>query len=140
MHTYYDVKDMLHDELEDIVKKGELSAGSLDTIDKLLHSIKNADKIIMYEEYADRGYSYADADGDMTNYSQARGRGSNARRDGRGRYSSARDGRGRYSRTGYSYADDKDEKMEILQEMRDHAQTDDERRVIDKLMRRMERE
>jgi len=137
MHTYYDVKEMLHEELEDIVKKGELSAGSLDTIDKLLHAIKNADKIIMYEEYADKGYSYADADGDMNDYSYARGRGSNARRDSRGRYSSARS---RYSRTGHSYADDKEEKMEILHEMKEQAQSDDERRVIDKLIRRMERE
>ena len=132
MHTYYDVKEMLHDELEDIVKKGELSAGSLETIDKLLHSIKNACKIIMYEEYSDGGYSYADEDTDMTEYSYARGRGSNARRDGRGRYSSARGRGGRYS-----YAD---EKMDLLKEMRENAQTDDERRTVDKLIRRMERE
>ena len=82
MHTYYEVKDMLHEELDDIVKKGELSAGSLDTIDKLLNAIKNSCKIIMYEEYSDDGYSYA------------RGRGSNAKRDSMGRYS--RDG-------GYAY-------------------------------------
>ena len=132
MHTYYDVKEMLHDELADIVKKGELSAGSLDTIDKLLHSIKNACKVIMYEEYADDGYSYRDADTDMTGYSNARGRTGNVRRDSRGRYSS-RGGR-------YSYASDKDEKMEILHEMKESAQTDDERRVIDKLIRRMERD
>jgi type I restriction-modification system DNA methylase subunit len=142
MHTYYEVKDLLHDELDDIVKKGELSAGSLDTIDKLLNAIKNSCKIIMYEEYSEDGYS--NADGSMTNYSNARGRGSNARRDSMGRYS--RDGgyayrnRGRYSRAGYSYADDKDEKMQILHEMREHAQTDDEMRVIDKLIRRMEKE
>lgn len=131
MHTYYDVKEMLHDELEDIVKKGELSAGSLETIDKLLHSIKNADKIIMYEEYADDGYSYNDADMDMTTYSNARGRGSNARRDSRGRYSN---GRGRSGR--YSYAD---EKMDLLNEMKENAQTEEERRTIDKIMRRMEK-
>ena len=127
MHTYYDVKEMLHDELEDIVKKGELSAGSLETIDKLLHSIKNADKIIMYEEYADDGYSYNDADMDMTTYSNARGRGSNARRDSRGRYSNGRR---------YSYAD---EKMDLLKEMKENAQTEEERRTIDKIMRRMEK-
>ena len=81
MHIYHDVKDMLHEELAEIVKKGELSAGSLETIDKLLNSIKNSCKIIMYEEYADDGYSYADADMDMKDYSYARGRGSDARRD-----------------------------------------------------------
>lgn len=69
MHTYYDAKDMLKKELDEIVKKGELSAGSLDTIDKLLNSIKNSCKIIMYEEYAEDGYSYADGDMDMSEYS-----------------------------------------------------------------------
>lgn len=138
MHTYYDLKDMLHDELEEIVKKGELSAGSLDTVDKLLNSIKNSCKIIMYEEYSDDGYSYADADGDMSDYSYARGRGSNANRDSRGRYSRARDNRGRYSRTGYSYK--ADEKIEILRDMKDEAKSDEERRVIDKIIHRMERE
>ena len=47
MHTYYDVKDMLKKELDEIVMKGELSAGGLDTIDKLLNSIKNSCKIII---------------------------------------------------------------------------------------------
>lgn len=144
MHTYYDAKEMLHKELEDIVKKGELSAGSLETIDKLLNSIKNACKIIMYEEYSeDEGYSNADGSmGNMGNYSNARGRGSNARRDSMGRYSrngySMRGGRGGYSRDGrYSY-DDGEGKMEILQDMMNEARSEDERRVIQKVMRRME--
>ena len=142
MHTYYDAKEMLHKELEDIVKKGELSAGSLETIDKLLNSIKNACKIIMYEEYSeDEGYSNADGSmGNMGNYSNARGRGSNARRDSMGRYSRnwypMRGGRGGYSRDGrYSYDEGK---MAILQDMMDEAKTEDERRVIQKVMRRME--
>jgi len=148
MHTYYDAKEMLHKELEDIVKKGELSAGSLETIDKLLNSIKNACKIIMYEEYSeDEGYSNADGSmGNMGNYSNARGRGSNAKRDSMGRYSrneySMRGGRGGsrggYSRDGrYSY-DDGEGKMEILQDMMNEARSEDERRVIQKVMRRME--
>lgn len=36
MHTYYELKDMLKEELDKIVKKGELSAGSLETIDSSL--------------------------------------------------------------------------------------------------------
>lgn len=150
MHTYYELKDMLKKELDDIVKKGELSAGSLDTIDKLLNSIKNACKITMYEEYKEDGYSYADSDMDMSNYSYARGRGSNARRDSMGRYSSEggysnargnRDGRGGYSRRGYSYDDgDKQEKVEMLREMMQEAGSDEERRTLQKLIRRMEQE
>ncbi len=151
MHTYYDVKEMLKKELDEIVKKGELSAGSLETIDKLLNSIKNSCKIIMYEEYSEDGYSYADSDADMSNYSYARGRGRNARRDSMGRYSSeggysnargGRDGRGGYSRRGgYSYDDgEKEEKVEMLREMMNEVKTDEERRALQKIIRRMENE
>ena len=141
MHTYYDAKDMLKKELDEIVKKGELSAGSLETIDKLLNSIKNSCKIIMYEEYADDGYSYADADGDMSDYSYARGRGRNARRDSMGRYSreGSRGGNRDYSRRGgYSYADDKEDKIGMLRDMMEEAKSDDERRMLQKIIRRME--
>lgn len=156
MQTYYELKDMLKKELDQIVKKGELSAGSLETVDKILNSIKNACKITMYEEYKEDGYSYADSDMDMSNYSYARGRGSNARRDSMGRYSSeggysreggysnargSRDGRGGYSRRGYSYDDgDKQEKVEMLREMMQEAGSDEERRTLQKLIRRMEQE
>lgn len=147
MHTYYELKDMLKEELDQIVKKGELSAGSLETIDKLLNSIKNACKITMYEEYKEDGYSYADSDMDMSNYSYARGRGSNARRDSMGRYSSeggysnARGRRGYSRRSGYSYDDgDKEEKISMLREMMQEAGTDEERRALQKLIRRMEQD
>jgi hypothetical protein len=46
--------------------------------------------------------------------------------------------RGGYSRDGrYSY-DDGEGKMEILQDMMNEARSEDERRVIQKVMRRME--
>lgn len=101
----------------------------------------------MYEEYADDGYSYADGDMDMANYSYARGRGSNAKRDSMGRYSSegrysnAR-GRRMYSRRGgYSYDDgEKEEKIEMLQDMMQEAKTDEERRALQKIIRRYEQE
>ena len=138
MHTYYELKDMLKKELDDIVKKGELSAGSLDTIDKLLNSIKNACKITMYEEYKEGGYSYADGDHDLHEYSYARGRGYTAKRDSMGRYSSE----GRYARRGdYSYADSgKQAKIDILRDMMTEVSSDDERRALQKIIRRMEQE
>lgn len=157
MHTYYELKDMLKEELDKIVKKGELSAVSLEAIDKLLNSIKNSCKIIMYEEYSEDGYSYADGDRDMSEYSYARGRGSNGRgrgsqanRDSMGRYSSeggysnarnGRDGRGGYSRrSGYSYADgEKEEKIEMLRDMMQEV-NEEERRALQKIIRRMEQE
>lgn len=149
MHTYYEVKDMLKQELDDIVKKGELSAGSLETIDKLLNSIKNACKITMYEEYKEDGYSYADSDANWSDYAYARasgngrGRGSDASRDSRGRYSSE----GGYSRRGYSrrggYSNDdgeKQEKIEMLREMMQEVNSDEERRALQKIIRRMDQE
>ena len=141
MHTYYDAKELLKRELDNIIGTGELTAGSLETIDKLLHAIKNACKIIMYEEYSNDGYSYADSDMDMTNYSYARGRGRNAKRDSMGRYSTE----GGYSnrmysrRGGYSYAD-KNEKVEMLREMMNEVSTDEERRALQKIIRKMENE
>ena len=147
MHTYYDAKDMLKRELDEVIKKGELSAGDLEVVDKLLDSIKNACKIIMYEEYSEDGNSYADGDMDMANYSYARGRGSRAKRDSMGRYSSeggysnARDGRRMYARRDgrYSYdADDKHEKIEMLRDMMSDSNSDEERRAIQKIIRRME--
>lgn len=136
MHTYYDAKEMLHKELEQIVKKGELSAGSLETIDKLLNSIKNACKIIMYDEF-DEGYSQEGG-------SMAGGNSYAQRRDSMGRYSrrgGSRGGRGGYSRaSGYSYDDGKEEKIEILREMMDEVSSDEERRAISKIIRKMENE
>lgn len=136
MQTYYDAKEMLHDELAKIVKKGELSAGSLDTVDKLLNSISHACKIIMYEQYDDGEYSrdtMTSAGNMNTGSSYAR-----THRDSRGRY--ARDGRGNsynYSR-GYSYADDKYETIEVLRGLMDEVSTDEERAVLKKLIRRMD--
>ena len=148
MHVYEEVKKMLCDELKEITKAGELSAGSLDTVDKLLHYLKNATKMIMYERYADDGYSYADADMDMSTYSYARGRGRNAKRDSMGRYarddgySEARYGRGIYSRRdNYSYADgDKQEKINMLREMMNEVNSEEERKTINMIIRRMENE
>lgn len=58
MKTMYELKDMLCEELDESGKKGEMSAGDLETIHKLTDTIKNIDKIAMLE---DGGYS-RDAD------------------------------------------------------------------------------
>ena len=122
MRTYYDVKDMLKRELDEIIRTGELSAGDLETIDKILNSIKNSCKIIMYEEYSDDGHSYNDGMSGAT------------RRDSRGRYS--RRG-GYYPRGGYSY-DGNESKVQMLRDMMNEVDSDDERRTIQKIIRRME--
>lgn len=53
MRELYELKDKLCDELKRYSNM-ELSAGSLDIIDKLTHSIKNLDKVIDVEGYSNR--------------------------------------------------------------------------------------
>lgn len=100
MNELYELKEMLCKELKEYGKKGEMTAGSLDVVDKLSHAIKNIDKIIeSYEEEEYSGY-----DGGSYRGSYARGRGANARRDSMGRYSSE----------GYSRANE-----EAIEQLRD---------------------
>lgn len=148
MHELMELKEKLCKELEEYGKK-DLSAGTLDVVDKLSHAIKNLDKII--ESYEDEGYS-----GDMmgnrmmggTSYarrgrggsyrgsyaynddmggSYARGRGANARRDSMGRYSSERG----YSRDAADLADQ-------LRDLMEDAPDETIRRDMEKLLRKVE--
>lgn len=92
MKVIYDLKDMLCAELDEIGKKGEMSAGDLETVHKLTDTIKNIDKIVMLEE---NGYSRDEdysRDGDWSaNMRGNYGRGSSYARRGshyvRGHYS-----------------------------------------------------
>lgn len=86
MKSYEKIKEMLCEELETIAKKGELTAGSLDTVDKLTHAIKSLETIMAMNEYSEDGYSSRGSyDGNMNSNSYARY--GNVRRDSMGRYS-----------------------------------------------------
>lgn len=113
MDYMYELKDMLCEELEHIAEKGELTAGSLETIDKLTHSIKSLATIIAMDESE---YSYDDMGGTSNRYYRGN---SYARR---GRYSRAN--RGGYSRRRYSRDDEMDKMVEKLEKMME--QTDDQ--------------
>ena len=128
MHEIYELKEQLMKELEEYGKKGEMSTGSLEVVDKLAHTIKNLCKII--ETAEDEGeYSMADRrsyrDGRMydgnTMRSYARGRGRNAKRDSMGRYSSA----------GYSYGnEDMVEQLEsLMMDAPEHIKSDIQRLI-----------
>lgn len=149
MHELMELKEKLCKELEEYGTK-ELSAGTLDVVDKLSHAIKNLDKIIENydEEYSgdmmgnrmmggtsyarggnrggSRGGSYRGSyDGRGGSY--ARGRGSNARRDSMGRYSSERG----YSRDGMEMADQ-------LRDLMEDAPDEAIRKDIERLLRKVE--
>jgi len=131
IETFEKLKKMLCKELDELVEKGDLKAGSLDAIDKLTHSIKSLVTIMAMEDAGysnDYGYSGAGRDR-MGRYSYG---GSYNYRDGDIGYSgrrymnddfSAR----RYSRDeGVSYLSDEIEKL------MDKAKTQEERDVLQK--------
>ncbi len=81
MHKLYELKEKLMDELEEYSRKDELSAGDLEVVDKLTHTVKNLCKIIEDSEESYSGASYQ-------NYSRA-GNGRRRERRASTRYSMA---------------------------------------------------
>jgi len=122
MEYMHELKEMLCDELMQIADKGELTAGSLDTIDKLTHSIKSIATIMAME---DSGYSRDYVD-------KYRGASYAQRRDSRGRYS--RRG-GSYAmggrRGGYSRDEETDKMVEKLEKMMEKTQDQNVKQAIE---------
>lgn len=149
-NKYEELEEMLCKELEEIVDKGELSAGSLDTVDKLTHALKNTYKIHMGEqgEYS-QAYSM---DGDWNgnsmrgnSYGSSYGRGNSYGRYSRtgGDYSrdnSYANRRGtHYVRGHYSRDDAKSMMIEHLEKAMDMATDDNARNVISRAIENVER-
>ena len=59
MEKYEELKKMLCKELEEFEKKGKLSAGDLETVDKLTHAIKSLVTIMAMEEDGASGAGYS---------------------------------------------------------------------------------
>lgn len=156
MKELYDLCETIENEISEANEKikkagGKLSAGDVDYIDKLTHTMKSIKSVMsMMEEDEDdeyssmypygyrggrsyRGGSYRSEDGMMggdggRSYARdGRGRGSNARRDSMGRYSSRMDG---YSRHG--------DVVESLREVMEEAPDDRTRMEIQRLIEKME--
>ena len=118
MRTLEKLRDILCNELDEIADKGELNAGALDTVDKLVHSIKNLDKIIMNDGYSRSG----DWDASIHGNSYRRNR------DNMGRYSRD-DG---YSRRDYSRASETERAIDQLEDMLKNAGGESEHMAIKK--------
>lgn len=131
MRYMEELKDMLCDELDKIASKGELTAGTLDTVQKLTHSLKSIDTIMAMEDYGD---SYDDMSYERGGNRGSRERGSyrNGRRDSMGRYTSRGYARGR-SRRMYSGDD-----MEKITEMMDEVEDPKIRQALQKALDKME--
>ena len=132
MEYMHELKEKLCDELEEIARKGEFSAGDLEAVHKLTDTIKNLDKIEMLEdgEYSQAGDWEADMRGTYGRGSSYRGR----KRDSMGRYS--REGRG--GRGGYSRHDAKEAMMEQMEMLMDQAGSEREREAIRRCMGQLE--
>lgn len=128
MHDIKKLKEMLCEELEEYGRKGELSAGELDIVDKLAHAVKNLGKVMEKaeeEEYSNRnGPYYMDSYGG----SYARGRGQGARRDSMGRYSRNNYGDSRAS-------EDMVDQLRDMMGQADESTRKDIQRLIDKMER-----
>lgn len=134
MHELYELKEKLCQELEEYNSK-EMTAGSLEVIDKLAHTIKNLGKIIeMYEEsegYSSRGgmsYEGGSYEGNYGGRSYARGgRGGRGGRTGANQY-------GSYARGGYSRSDGMiAELRELMMEAPDERSKKEFQRFISKM-------
>lgn len=162
MKVMDDLKDMLHEELKEVVKKGDISATELDNVCKAVKTLNYLETIKAMEEYGgqSRDYSGRSYDGSYGSYgsynrggsydgsydSYDRG-GSYARRgrdgDGDGRYAEdysgrrGRDAMGRYtSRDGGYSGHDKQQMVAELENMMQRVSPEEKkgfRQAIDAL-------
>lgn len=127
MKALHDLKEMLEQEIKEISNKGELTAGSLDTVDKLTHSLKSIDTIIAMSgegEYSQR-MNGGDMNGGYSGYYPRYVYARNQRRSANGRYS--RD-------------DGRDAMIEKLEDMMEDAPDEKTKSAIQKCISQMERD
>lgn len=139
----YDICEVISGEMEEasdkIRKAGDkLTAGDVDYIDKLTHTLKSLKTTIAMVE--SEGGSYDDGmGGNSYEYRDGRmmPRGGSYARDGRGRGRNAkRDSMGRYSSRGYSRAEGV---KEMLRDAMNEAESEREREAIRKALMEMDR-
>lgn len=134
MRYVEDLKEMLCDELDKIASKGELTAGSLDTVDKLSHSLKSVLTIMAMEGYGDSYDDWSYEDGSYENRGNRGGSRSyrNGRRDSMGRYTNRSYARNGRSRRMYS-GDDMEKVTEMMNEVEDPKVRQALQKALDKM-------
>lgn len=127
MHELYELKEKLLDELKEHGSK-ELSAGSLEIVDKLAHATKNLCKVIEACE-EEEGHSSRYYPEEYTYEG-----GSNRRGSYRGNSYRRRDSMGRYARDGYSRTMGMADKLRgMMQDAPDEATRQELQKMIGKL-------
>lgn len=140
MDYFYDLKEMLCKELEELAKKGELSAGDLEAVDKLTHSIKSLVTIMAMDEgeYSNEG-SYNNGGGGSNGSYGSYERGGRGGRSGRGGNSGAR-GRSsmeRYSGRRYSRDEAASEMVQEFERLMEDAPNKEMREVIQRAVNQL---
>ena len=148
MHKLYDLREMLMDELEQITKRGQITEGSLDIVQKLTHSIKSIDTILAMEQSSGEsresresrdGYSgrrYREGSRESSYDGGTSGR----RRDSMGRFRDGGSSSDGYSgRRGYSRDEAKDKLVSGLEGMMDDVSPETQH-AISKAIRALEKE
>lgn len=138
MHKLYELKEKLMEELNEYADKDEMSAGDLEVVDKLTHTIKNLCKIIEdAEEYSEAGGSYEggsyEGGGSYRNQYSNRGSYAQGGGGGRGGRGGSRGGQ-RARRGGYSSYGSMVERLEELMEEAPDMRT---RQEIERLINKM---
>lgn len=134
------LRDMLCDELDNIASQNELTAGSLETVDKLAHAIKCIDTIVAMKDagYSQEGGSYGNSYGNSYDYSGRRRRNAMGQFSRNGTYAYD-DGRS-YANRRYSRDDARDNMISQLEELMENAPSEKYRQKIHEWMEQMERE
>lgn len=134
MRYIEDLKEMLCDELDKIASKGELTAGTLDTVQKLTHSLKSVVTIMAMEGYGDSYDDWSYEDGSYERGGNRGGGRSNRRgRDSMGRYTNRSYARNGRSRRMYS-GDDMEQKItELMNEVDDPKVRQALQKALDKM-------
>lgn len=119
MEKLQTLRDNLCEELDKVARKPDITTGDLEIIDKLTHSIKNLDKVMLGNEMI-KEYGYSFANEYSGDYSGAR-RGRDADSDGRYNEGRSRDahsyGRDREYRRSYDYSGHDEQSIERFKRM-----------------------
>ena len=121
MEALHDLKRMICKELNEIAEKGELSAGSLQTVDMLTHSLKSIVTVMAME---DSGYSR-----DEGGYS--------GRRDSMGRYADGSSYNDGYSGRRYSRDEGKTNMIHQLENLMSEASSPEEKEIMKQALNKM---
>lgn len=134
MHEIYELKEMLCAELEKYGSKGDLSAGELEIVDKLAHSVKNLGKIIEMDE------GMSSREGGSTRrraYREGSYRDGGSYREGSYRDGSRRESTRRRNKMEQYTREGEDEFREMLEECMEYAPNEQIRSKVERIMEQM---